>query len=182
MEKNKGFTLIELLVVIAIIGVLATVILLSLNPGELLARGRDSTRIQDFATIRKAIDASIASSEASIVLPTGNSAGNCRYSDSTCISSTTNRSSRGTGWLPINIASFVSILPIDPRQTNSAIMTNNLGSTVNARYIFGTDGSTYRLATYLESRTNLGKLTEDGGTMPTAYESGTDMAATMQTP
>ena len=31
MKKNKGFTLIELLVVIAIIGVLASVVLASLN-------------------------------------------------------------------------------------------------------------------------------------------------------
>ncbi len=41
---RQGFTLIELLVVIAVIGVLASVVLIAINPGEQLARGRDTAR------------------------------------------------------------------------------------------------------------------------------------------
>jgi prepilin-type N-terminal cleavage/methylation domain-containing protein len=54
---NKGFTLVELLVVIAVLGVLATVLLIAINPGEQLARGRDTGRKQTLAQIAHAIQA-----------------------------------------------------------------------------------------------------------------------------
>ena len=49
------FTLIELLVVIAILAVLATAVVVVLNPAELLKQGRDSTRLSDFSAIHSAI-------------------------------------------------------------------------------------------------------------------------------
>lgn len=44
LYKRSGFTLIELLVVIAVLGILASVILIAINPTEQLARGRDAGR------------------------------------------------------------------------------------------------------------------------------------------
>jgi prepilin-type N-terminal cleavage/methylation domain-containing protein len=60
MKKNqkgtkKGFTLIELLVVIAIIAILSVVVVLTLNPAEMLRRSRDSNRASDLSVIRTAI-------------------------------------------------------------------------------------------------------------------------------
>ena len=54
--KEKGFTLIELLVVIGILAILATTVVLVLNPGEILKQSRDAQRLTDFKTIRGAID------------------------------------------------------------------------------------------------------------------------------
>jgi type II secretion system protein G len=51
--KDKGFTLIELLVVIAIIGLLASVVLVSLNSTR--KKARDTKRLADINQIQKAL-------------------------------------------------------------------------------------------------------------------------------
>src|SRR3989344_9215549 len=52
---QKGFTLIELLVVIAVLGVLATIVLLAVNPGEQLARARDTSRVAAVTQIGRSL-------------------------------------------------------------------------------------------------------------------------------
>jgi prepilin-type N-terminal cleavage/methylation domain-containing protein len=58
MKKRlqQGFTLIELLVVVAIIAILALVVMLALNPVEMQRRSRDSRRLSDIGTVRRALD------------------------------------------------------------------------------------------------------------------------------
>jgi|SRR6185312_14196719 len=51
--RSRGFTLIELLVVIAIIGLLASIILASLNTAQ--QKGRDARRVSDLHEIGQAI-------------------------------------------------------------------------------------------------------------------------------
>ena len=46
--------MIELLVVITVLGVLATIVLLAVNPGEQLARGRDTNRISAVTQLGRA--------------------------------------------------------------------------------------------------------------------------------
>ena len=52
--RTKGFTLIELLVVIAIIGVLASIVLASLDGAR--KKGRDARRISDLKQIQLALE------------------------------------------------------------------------------------------------------------------------------
>lgn len=54
---QKGFTLIELLIVIAVLGVLATVVIVAINPLQNLAKTRDSGRLNTVGQLGHALDA-----------------------------------------------------------------------------------------------------------------------------
>jgi len=54
MKSKRGFTLIELLTVVAIIGILPSIIMVSLSSAQ--AKGRDAKRIADIRTIQLALE------------------------------------------------------------------------------------------------------------------------------
>lgn len=205
MQKQvKGFTLIELLIVIGIIAILATVVILTLNPAELLRQSRDTTRFSDLSTVNSAIAlylsdvaaASIGTSTTwcyisidSALEPTFGPAAGCggRFPGSTSSSITTVGSStaankrliNGTGWMPINFnqistGSPLPNLPVDPVNPNTMGALNTT-TTDDFFYAYAVgSGNTYEINTRIESQKFASSSLNDGGNHNGLYEVGTN--------
>lgn len=55
LQTKKGFTLLELLLVIALIAILASIVIIAINPAKQLAEGRNAQRRSDVNTILNGI-------------------------------------------------------------------------------------------------------------------------------
>ena len=110
MKKSlRGFTLIELLVVIAIIGILASIVLASLNTAR--KKGRDARRVADFKQIQLALELYYDGN--SSVYPTYGTIG-----------------SATTALASVVTQGYISVIPSDP--TNSGSYVYNYVSTDGA--------------------------------------------------
>src|SRR5580693_2845978 len=94
--RSAGFTLIELLVVIAIIGLLASIILASLNTAR--AKGRDARRLSDVKQVQLALELYY---DANSSYPT----------DSAALSTTPTADWTGLSGLTPN---YITTMPVDP--------------------------------------------------------------------
>ncbi len=195
-HKKKGFTLIELLVVIGILVVLATVIVLVLNPAEIFRQARDAGRVSDLDTLESAITYYVSTVAAPTLFNALNgdtcAAGPwfSTAADGTAID--------GTGWIgdgdglsfllddddvEVPGGSPIAVLPVDPRN----IDVGDDGAYVDTTdffYTFECSDTTghFRISANMESQRysnagggsdNLEVNTEDGGEDDDLYESGT---------
>jgi prepilin-type N-terminal cleavage/methylation domain-containing protein len=186
---SKGFTLLELVIVIGILAVLGAVSVLVLNPAQLFAQARDTTRIEDMGVLRNALALYVST------ISTPNlDAGGTRCDDQatpSCWAAATgatctdrhgglsivnaDRTVNGAGWVPVNLGAVpggpaLSVLPIDP--TDDA--------TYYYSYACNNTDKTYELNANLESTRytsgadNKEINTKDGGNVDTLLEVGTD--------
>jgi prepilin-type N-terminal cleavage/methylation domain-containing protein len=195
--KRKGFTLIELLVVIAIIAILSVVVILTLNPAELLKQSRDSNRISDLSTTKTAIlfyldtatTPNLASSSfgytacyLSTLTGVGTTSSKCGVfagSGLTTDASTTlanYRNVNSTGWIPINFSGLVGgtpfgTLPVDPTNNASYYYSYAASST---SLVFEVD-ALMESAKYGSGGSN-NVVNTDGGDNPNVYEVGSNLS------
>ncbi|OGK14120.1 hypothetical protein A3H80_04665 [Candidatus Roizmanbacteria bacterium RIFCSPLOWO2_02_FULL_37_19] len=175
---NKGFTLIELLVVVAIIAILALLILLALNPVEMQRRSRDSERLSDLGTLRKAIDLTLADGG---TLPGTTGTPFSRNTGAASLDVTDDVNNL----VGMDIGKYLSVIPQDPQheagdattiQTTNGVCPSGTASIQkqNMVYTFTSDGDVYVLTATLESTDNCKIPSEDGGDDDDLYELGTD--------
>lgn len=178
MQSNKkGFTLVELLIVIGILAILATAVVLVLNPVELLAQARDTTRLSDFASIVSAVSLYTASVDAPEMVHGADTArSNVSETGAACpftMVCTTlpnlTTPTDGTGWIAINFnatpgGSPLPVLPTDP-SGSATLFYAYAGSDVTG---------TFEINTVLESDRNAHMMANDGGNSAAHYERGTE--------
>jgi type II secretion system protein G len=134
MKKSKGFTLIELLVVIAIIGILATIVLVSLNSAR--AKARDTRRIGDLRQVALALEMYYDDNQSTgYPAVTGCTAANW-----------------GTMSTAIEAGGYMTKVPLDPTGSGNYV------------YMYGGTTSDYALRSVLENISNTAFTTDVDGT------------------
>ena len=185
-KASRGFTLIELLVVIAIMAVLATVIVVVINPAELLRQSRDASRLSDLAAMNNALglllvdQPSVSLGTSSIVyVSISDSSPTCANVglpplpsgwNYACASTSTFTNANGAGWLPANFGALstgspLSRLPVDPVNATSS----------GQYYTYTSAGSLWELVALFESTKYQPKGQTDGGRIANAYETGSNL-------
>ena len=186
-NRQKSFTLIELLIVIAILALLMSIIIITLNPAEMLKKSRDTKRISNLKSINNALgifqatrpSASIGTANI-VYISIPDSSSTCanlglpalttgyQYQ---CSTTANYRKTDGTGWIPVNfdsldIGSPLSSLPIDPTNTTSTGL-----------YYTYVVGGSWELRTLMESA-DQEQAINDGDAYPGLYSLGSTLNLT----
>ncbi len=200
-KSSQGFTLIELLVVIAVIAILSIVVVLSLNPAEMLRQSRDQNRLSDMDTLTHAVSLyqeDQAAAAGSVPLGTTNTVyvslpdpnasttagSNCAslglpllptgYAYH-CAGPNYYRTTSGNGWIPVNFSSVSTGSPLGQLPVDP---TN--ASSSRLYYTYTTNGTQYEVTSVMEAAKNKpggsnDQISNDGGALASVYEKGSKL-------
>lgn len=125
-KKHKGFTLIEILIVIGIIAVLASIVIVAINPARQFAQARNTERTSNVSTILNALGQDLADND-------GVFGGVCA---STTITASSTDIGTGTGVdLSCLVPTYIpTALPTDPNGGTASDTGYTVAVDVNGRY------------------------------------------------
>lgn len=188
-SQKKGFTLVELVIVIGILAILAAVVVVVLNPAQLLAQARDSQRISDLSSMGSAFNLYLATATTTLMsTSTAACTANCYIAVSGVAANCGSR--HGTknayyisgrtvdsgGWVPIDLrnttgGSPLSTLPVDPSNTTTYFYSYACD---NANYTYEVDANMESTRYANAGDNDKESNTKDGGNNDAIYEMGND--------
>lgn len=123
-SEKRGFTLIELLVVIAIIGLLASIVLASLNSAR--KKARDARRQADLKQIQNALE--LFANDNGGTYPVGATPTTCAGTDGCLLNSTAAGLAGTAGSLS---SAYMTTLPADPLNSGQSVYYYKIDATAS---------------------------------------------------
>jgi prepilin-type N-terminal cleavage/methylation domain-containing protein len=157
MKKQKrGFTLLEILLVIALIGILASIVLVAINPNNQLAQARNTVRFDDITEVNQALENYFVANRA---YPVGITTS---YQDICPVGVTTNCVN-----LSALVPTYMPAIPKDPTGGNYQVALNPTNGQISLKVSTGEIGATIainpRIVPWAEGGNNVYTITIAGG-------------------